>query len=173
MSEAIMEIEYPEQAKDGWSCENDQDAEWCMTQIRRAEEEKLRWKAHYKEALDSVISNCDETIFRMERFLRDYFEKVPHKHTKTEENYALPSGKLMIKAQGVDYEYDEPEVLKWLKEHNKGFIKVKESLDWAGLKETLSVVGETVADEEAEVIPCIKAVERPATFKVQLKKKEG
>ena len=51
MSEAIREIEYPEQAKEGWSCENDQDAEWCMTQIRRAEEENCGGKRTTRKPL--------------------------------------------------------------------------------------------------------------------------
>lgn len=170
MSELLNEIIPPEEAEEGWKCENDQDAEWCLTQIRRANAEKEQWKAHYKAALESINNSLDETIGRMEHFLREYFETVPHKHTKTEENYPLPSGKLMIKAQDVAYEYDEPEVIEWLKENGGRFIKVKESLDWDGLKKTLSVIGETVADDEAQIIPCIKAVERPAVFKVQVKK---
>ena len=141
-----------------------------MLQIRRAKAEKERWKEHYKAALESVTASCDETISRMEHFLHAYFLTVPHKQTKTEENYALPSGKIMIKNQETDYEYDESEVLSWLKAHGKGFIKTKESLDWDGLKKTLTVMGETVADDDAEIIPCIKAIEREPVFKVQLKK---
>lgn len=171
MSEALREIELPEEPKAGWNCENDQDAEWCLLQIRRAQAEKERWKAHYAEALKSVTAACDDTIARMEHFLMGYFKTVPHKHTKTEENYPLPSGKLMIKTQNLDFEYDESEVIKWLKENKKdSFIKTKESLDWAGLKDSLSVCGEAVADEDAVIIPCIKAVEREPVFKVQLKK---
>ena len=170
MSELLKEIEHAEEPKEGWFCENDQDAEWCLLQIRRAQAEKERWKAHYKEALASVTASCDETIARMEHFLRGYFQTVPHKRTKTEENYALPSGKIMIKTQDIAYEYDETEVMEWLKSKGKGFIKTKEELDWSGLKDTLTVMGETVADGDAEIIPCIKAIEREPVFKVQLKK---
>lgn len=169
MSE-LLDFEPAEEAKEGWYCENDQDAEWCLLQIRRAQNEKARWKEHYKAALESVTASCDDTIARMEHFLFAYFKTVPHKHTKTEENYALPSGKIMVKAQDVTYEYDEGEVMEWLKAKGKGFIKTTESLDWSGLKETLTVMGETVADGDAEIIPCIKAVEREPVFKVQLKK---
>lgn len=167
MSELLKPAEEP---KDGWTCETDQDAEWCLLQIRRAQAEKERWKAHYKAALDSVTASCDATIARMESFLMEYFATVPHKHTKTEENYSLPSGKLMIKAQNTAFEYDEQDVIKWLKANGKGFVKTKESLDWDGLKETLSVIGDTVADEDGEIIPCINAIEREPVFKVQLKK---
>ena len=170
MSELLREIELPEEAKEGWECKNDQDAEWCLLQIRRAMAEKERWKAHYKAALESVNASCDETISNMEHFLLVYFQNVPHKHTKTEENYALPSGKIMMKNQNTSFDYDEDEVIKWLKDHKKGFVKTKETLDWDGLKNTLSVIGETVADADGKIIPCIKAIEHEPAFKVQLKK---
>ena len=170
MSEMLKEIEHPEEAKEGWFCANDQDAEWCLLQIRRAEAEKKRWKEHYKEALESITASCDATIGRMEHFLHAYYLTVPHKKTKTEENYALPSGKIMVKTQNVTFEYDESELIEWLKSKKKGFVKTKESLDWESLKDTLTVIGETVADDDAEIIPCIKAVEHDPVFKVQLKK---
>ena len=168
MSELLNEL--PEEREESWRCESDQDAEWCILQIKRANAEKERWKAHYKAALDSVNASCDATIANMEHFLLEYFKTVPHKITKTEENYALPSGKIMMKSQDISYEYDEDEVISWLKEHGKRFIKTKESLDWDGLKRTLTVIGDTVADDDAQVIPCIKVEEREPVFKVQIKK---
>ena len=170
MSELLKDLEPAEEAEEGFVCDNDQKAEWCLLQIKRAQAEKERWKAHYKAALDSITASCDETIGRMEMYLHGYFKTVPHKRTKTEENYALPSGKIMIKAQDVTYEYNESEVIAWLKDHKKGFIKTTESLDWDTLKKTLTVMGETVADADAEIIPCIKAIEREPVFKVQVKK---
>ena len=171
MSEPAMELIHAEEAAEGWKCENDQDAEWCLLQIKRANSEKDFWKAHYKAAQDSVNMSCDETIGRMEHFLKEYFDRIPHKKTKTEENYALPSGKLMMKAQNTTYERDDDEVIQWLKDNKKPeFIKTKEALDWESLKETLTVIGETVADADGQIIPCIKAVDHDPAFKVQIKK---
>ena len=168
MSEILKE--YAEEPEEGFVCDSDQKAEWCILQIKRAQAERERWKAFYKEAMDKANLACDNTIGLMEGFLSDYFRTVPHKVTKTEENYALPGGKLLIKKQDATFEYDEGEVIEWLKANGKGFVKTKESLDWDGLKRTLTVVGETVADDDAEVIPCIRAVEREPVFRVQLKK---
>ena len=171
MSELLKDIEPVEEPEAGFVCDDDQKAEWCLLQIRRAQAEKERWKAHYKAALDSVTASCDETIGRMEMFLHGYFKTVPHKRTKTEENYPLPSGKIMMKAQNTSFDYDEETVIAWLKEHKGGqFVKVKEALDWDGLKSTLNVMVETVADEDAQIIPCITAEEHEPVFKVQLKK---
>lgn len=171
MSELLNEIEPVEEVEEGFVCDDDQKAEWCLLQIKRANAEKDRWKAHYKAALENITATCDETISRMEMFLHGYFKTVPHKKTKTEENYPLPSGKIMMKAQNTSFDYDEAELIAWLKEHKGGkFIKTKESVDWDGLKSTLTVIGETVADDDAQIIPCITAEEHEPVFKVQLKK---
>ena len=169
MSELRKEI--PEERDESWVCENDQDAEWCISVIRQKQAEKEFWKAYYKKALDSVNATCDESIGRMEMFLRQYFNTVPHKVTKTQENYPLPSGKLVYKAQDVDFDRDDAAIIKHL--HANGgekYIKVTESLDWQGLKSTVSVLGEIVADENGAIIPGIKAIERPNVFKVEIKK---
>lgn len=163
--------ETPEEREEGWECLNDQDAEWCMSVIRQKQAEKEFWKAYYKKALDSVNATCDESIGRMEMFLHRYFDSVPHKATKTQENYPLPSGKLVFKRQDPEFERDDEMIITFLKENGGGkYIKVKESLDWDGLKKSVTVVGEIVADETGTIIPGIKAVERPDVFKVELKK---
>lgn len=152
---------------------DDQTAEWCMEQIRNAKEEKDKWKAFYDDRYQRVCETCDLTIANMEAMLQTYFESVPHKVTKTQENYALPSGKLVIKKQEPEYQREDAEVIEWLKEHGgERFIKTKETLDWNELKRTLTVMGETVADADGQVIPCITAVERPDAFKVELKKEK-
>ena len=170
MSELLKELEPAEEPKEGFFVVDDQKAEWCLLQIRRAKEEKERWKAHYKAALESVTAACDETIGRMEQLLHAYFLIVPHKKTKTEENYPLPSGKIMMKAQNTTFDYDDDELIAWLKANKGGqFVKVKEAVDWDGLKASLSVMGETVADSDGEIIPCITAEEHDPVFKVQVK----
>ena len=168
MSE-IREIENEELGY--FKVEDDQTAEWCMTQIRNANEEKAKWQAFYEDRYQKVCESCDLTIANMEAMLRVYFDSVPHKVTKTQENYALPSGKLVVKRQEPEYTRNDEEVIEWLKANGgERFVKTKETLDWAGLKKTLSVMGESVADEGGQVIPCITAEERPDVFKVELKK---
>lgn len=152
---------------------DDQMAEECMQQIRAHQDEKAKWKKFYEERIQSVNDTCDFEIARLTMLLMEYFGTVPHKVTKTQENYALPSGKLVTKKQDPEYERDDTELLAWLKENGgTAFIKTKESVDWAGLKGTLTIMGETVADANGKVIPCIKAVDRPDVFKVELKKED-
>lgn len=150
---------------------SDQMAEECLLLIRAKEEEKKKWVDFYKERCKAVQESIDMDIAQLTVDLRLYFETVPHKVTTTQENYALPSGKLVFKQQSPEFHRDDSEVISWLKENGlENFIKVKESLDWDALRKTLCVVGETVADESGRVIPSITAEERPNVFKVELKK---
>lgn len=147
---------------------DDSVAEWAIRQKLNAEAEKAKWKAHYDTMYARIAATCDATIANMEHYLREYFDTVPHKVTDTQESYRLPSGKLVIKHQECEFERDDAEVIKWLKANGgEKFIKTKETLDWAGLKKSLSVMSETVADNHGVIIPCIKAVERPDVFKIE------
>lgn len=166
MSEILKEIETEEEFR----VENDQTAEWCLQKIREAQTDMEKWLAFYEQRKETVKADTANRIAFFEHHLREYFDTVPHKVTKTQESYALPSGKIVVKQQEPEYERDDESVLAWLKENGgEKFVKVKESLDWAGLKKTLTVCGETVADENGEIIPGIKAVEREPVFKVEVK----
>ena len=163
MTEVLTEIEKPER----FVIDDDQKAEWALEQIRNAEEEKERWRDHFKEQMARINETCDLTINNMKEMLRDYFATVPHKVTKTEESYRLPSGKLVIKKQAAEFDYDDNELIDWLEKNKPGqYIKTKKVVDWIGLKKTLTVVGEIVADDSGEIIPCIKVNERPDVFTI-------
>ena len=177
MSEALKDIMIPDEDHFGKvvfrPITNDQEADLYLQKIKEAEESKKEWKAFYKERADAMTAECDSNISNMKAMLNSYFDKVPHKVTATQENYALPSGKLVFKKQNNDFEYEESEVIKWLEANGgEGFVKVKKSLDWASLKETLLVVGDTVADENGSVMP-IKAIEKEPVFTVELKRKQN
>lgn len=150
---------------------DDQTADWAIRQIRRCEAKKAEWKAFYDERYKAMCYDLDLTIANMESLLQSFFATVPHKVTPTQENYALPSGKLVIKQQEPDYERDDEKVIEWLRSHKgERFIRIKEALDWNKFKHTLTVAGETVADSNGEIIPGIKAIERGDAFKVEFKK---
>ena len=169
------EVSEDEEFRKHFVIEDDQTAEWCMNEIRKANAEKEKWKKFYDERYQIVCNDADRTIANMESILQTYFEKVPHKVTDTQENYTLPSGKLVFKKQAPEYQRNDDDVIKWLHENASSpsdFIKTKETLNWAEMKKHVTVMGDTVADEDGQIIPCIKVVERPDVFKVELKKEE-
>ena len=136
--------------------QNDDEAEECIKAIRDA------------EALQTIADASQRIIENNTARLEAYFDTLPHKVTKTQESYPLPSGKLVRKHRDPEFVRNDDELLSWLHENNgEKYIKIKESPDWAGLKKTLTVMGETVVDENGEIIPCIKATERPDEFKVE------
>ena len=148
--------------------ENDDQAEECIKAIRDAEADVEFWKNYYTEALQKIKNASQQIIDSNTAMLEAYFDTLPHKKTKTQESYPLPSGKLVRKHQEPEFSRNDDELLSWLHENNgSDFIKIKETVDWAGLKKTLTVIGETVVDENGEIIPCISATDRPDVFKVE------
>ncbi len=167
----------PEWAKDeetGFLVDDDQKADWCLRKIREANEERERWKRFYEEAMARVNASCDSTIAFMEGKLWDYFGMIPHKESKTQSSYQLPGGKLVYKHQAPEFEREDDALIPWLKENGRGgFVKVKESLDWAGLKKTLKVAeggdAPVMVTEDGEIVPGITVTKRPDIFKVEVK----
>lgn len=149
---------------------DDKSAEWCIRKIREARAEKQRWAEYYREQQRKIDQEADGTISYFEALLADYFDSVPHKRTKTQESYQLPGGKLVRKQQAPEYQRDETALLPWLKENAPALVKVTESADWAALKKQLVIApdGETVATEDGEIVPGVKAVQRPDVFRVEM-----
>lgn len=154
---------------------DDKSAEWCIRKIREARAEKQRWAEYYREQQRKIDQEADGTISYFEALLADYFESVPHKRTKTQESYQLPGGKLVRRQQAPEYQRDEASLLPWLKENAPALVKVTESADWAALKKQLVIApdGETVATEDGEIVPGVKAIQRPEVFRVEMKEETG
>lgn len=149
--------------------DDDQKAEWCLQKIKEAKADKDFWKRFYEERLQTVNETADATISQMESMLMEYFKTVPHKKTPTQENYPLPSGKLVCKKQEPRYERNDDEIIAWLKKNGGQHVKVTEEVDWSALKKELSVVGDQMATEDGEVVPGIKVIPREDAFKVEVK----
>lgn len=154
---------------------DDKSAEWCIRKIREARAEKQRWAEYYREQQRKIDQEADGTIGYFEALLADYFDMVPHKRTKTQESYQLPGGKLVRKQQASEYQRDEAALLPWLKENAPALVKVTEAADWAALKNQLVIApdGETVATEDGEIVPGVKAIQRPEVFRVEMKEETG
>ena len=154
---------------------DDKAAEWCIRKIREAQNEKQRWRDYYAEQQRKIDQEADNSIGYFEALLADYFDSVPHKRTKTQESYQLPGGKLVRRQQAPEYQRDEAALLPWLRVNAPDLIKVTEAADWAALKKRLIIApdGETVATEGGEIVPGVKAVQRPEVFRVETKEETG
>lgn len=166
----MSEIVNPAYETEAFVIDSDQKADWALRKIAEAENDSKKWVEYYQAQIEIIKAQTAESTANLKAMLQHYFDTVPHKTTKTTESYPLPSGKLVFKAQAPEYERDEEKVIEWLKKTNgTEFIKVKESLDWAGLKKTVTVLEDKVITEDGEVIPGIKAIPRDPVFTVEIK----
>ena len=183
--EEMFDEEIPFTEEDRFHIDDDKTAEWAINQIREAEAEKAKWKKFYDERYQVICNECDLTIANMKSLLQSYLEKVPHKVTKTEESYTLPSGKIYLKKQDPDFDFKgNKKFLEWLHENKMtDFIKTTEEPKWGDFKKKLAkdpegnfAVIETeeglmAVTTDGEPIP-VKVTLKPAEFKVQLNKED-
>ena len=152
----------------GFKVTDDASAEWCLKKIMEAKADVQRWSEFYAEQMKKVKEAADSSIAYFEEKLEEYFESVPHKATKTQESYTLPSGKLVLKQQQPEYAINDDELIPWLKQNTLGYVKVKEIADWAALKKIVTVAGSNVVTREGEIIPGVSVAQRPDVFKVEV-----
>jgi Bacteriophage Mu Gam like protein. len=176
INEQLDELGHEQTGESGFVIDDDEKAEWALAKIReeRAEAQRIinvceTMIQKYEEKIQAVKNRLPQRTAFLESKLMEYFEKVPHKKTKTMEKYELPSGVLKKKYPAPEFKRDEDKLLQWLKERNMTeYVKVKESPDWAEFKKSIKIVGDKVVDENGEIVDGITIVERPAEFIVEV-----
>lgn len=153
---------------------DDSTAEWCIKKIKEAQTNKKMWEAHYKAQMERVNTQTQQTVDYFTARLAEYFGLVPHKATKTQESYSLPSAKLIQKKQQPEYKVEDAELVAWLEANQmEDMIKVKKSADWASLKKSVTVAGEHVCTEDGEIVPGVTVTERPEKFEIKMEESEN
>ena len=123
--------------------QDDQGAEWALKKIRESREEQAKWSDFYRTRLDQVMTQTQETIDYMEGLLRQYFASVPHRVTKGgTEKYALPSGELICKPAGIDYQRDDKALLDWCEANLPEAVKVTRKASWEDVKKYIKETGD-------------------------------
>lgn len=154
-------------ASEGWTIEDDSQAEWAMRKIEEAQAEYERWKTYYADSLAKIKAKTDNTVNFMTVKLAEYFRTVPHKETKTQEKYALPSGELILKKAKTIWVHDDEALLPWLKDNGiADCIKVTEAVSWANLKKRLAQTPDGIIYDAAtgSVCDAVKAVTTEPEF---------
>ena len=176
MSELLKE-ENP--IRERFNVDNDMKAEWCLNKIRtvRAEQQRetdelARQMKFYMDQMEIINKRADEEVAFFESMLQPYFssriDEGFAKSTKTQVTYKLPTGKLILKKQAPDFQRNNADLLSWLKKNRPEFVKVEESPNWADLKKTVKIVGESVSTADGEIIPGVKVIEREDKFEVEV-----
>lgn len=155
------------ESRERFAIENDEQAEWAIRKIKEARENAAMWKAYYAEQTRKINEANDATIIHMESLLAAYFMNVPHKQAKTQESYPLPSGKLVMKKEKLDFEVTDG-LLDWLKANAPEKVRVKEEPNLAELRKAVTVAEDGVyLTETGEKIIGLKPVLKPQEFKVE------
>lgn len=163
MSELLMN------ETEGFVIDTDAKAGWALDKIREARADRDRWVKWYEDKIKEITEQTDFNTLTLERMLAEYFASVPHKKTKTQESYALPGGKLVMKTQNPEYKRDDKAVIDWLKANGQQqFVKTKEELDWAGLKNATAVFEGHIVTEDGEIVPGVEVISRPEKFIVEV-----
>ena len=151
--------------------DNDQKAEWAARKIREARQDTQKWTEYYERQLSAIRRANEETEAYFAAMLADYFGTVPHKATKTQESYSLPSCKLVLKAQQPEFNRDEAVLCDYLdKKGRDDLVKITRRADWAALKKTIKVMEDgTCVDANGEVVEGVQAFSRQPEFKVEMK----
>lgn len=159
---------------------DDKTADLALTQIREAEEERDRLITLAQERIQELTDQiegfkkkCDNDTRYLRSGLAMYFETVkPSTDTKTQKTYKLLSGSLVFKKPSFKITHDDEKLLGYLKDNDGAdYIKVKETVDWAGFKKNLTVNddGEVIDTELGVVLnPEVCGIEEvPASFDIK------
>ena len=150
---------------------DDASAEWCLKRIREAEEELTMWKEHYQEQLRKMEAQTNQVVDTMTALLEEYFDKVPHHVTNTQESYALPHAKLVRKHQQPEYSIDQDVAVPYMEQNGmSAFVKTKKMVNWADLKRIVNITedGAVYNATDGEIIAGITAAHRPDVFRVEM-----
>lgn len=172
-SEMLVEDYENEENREAFKIRDDALCSWAMRKLKALEDEFLE-----KEKI------AENEISRIEKWLEDEREKTEKKKfffnnrleeyvrflmaTSDKSKVETPFGTAKIGKQQPEWQYDEDTILKFLEDENMiDYITIKKSLNKKELRK-LERVGEEVVNENGEVVPGIKVVERPDVLRVKL-----
>lgn len=177
MEERVLyDILTPEPEKDTFVIDNDSKAEWALNVIKaeKADMERLiavcqEKIAEYQQKIENFKRQYENRTSYLRSLLAQYFNNVPHKKTKTQESYQLPSGKLILKYPGPEFERDDETLVAFLEQNGyEEYIQIKKTPKWGDFKKTVVVSGENVITQDGLVVEGVKAVERAPEFVVEV-----
>jgi hypothetical protein len=129
---ADVEEEASNACKAEFSITDDNLADWAVGKIagEKAEFDRLvsvcEFKIQlYEEKMRKYRERFENKTSYLRHKLMEYFDKVPHKATKTQETYKLPSGTLKRKLEKQDYAHDDEKLIIWLKQNMPDLITEK------------------------------------------------
>lgn len=170
-----------EQEDERFVIDSDAKAEWAIRKIADEQAERDRLVGccqaeidRYKMQQESYSKRFDQRTAGLRALLREYFDTVKTRETKTQRKYELPSGGLVLKKASKAFKPDPDKLRDWL-ETNKmlDYLKFDVSPRWAMVKEQLMLTndGYILFAETGEIVPndCVILEAKPEQFEVKMK----
>lgn len=163
-----------------FTIDSDIKCEWAIKKIKEATAEADRLKAIIvaeREELDRKETEIDEKLKHETSYLKgllfEYFGKVVHKKTKTQESYKLLSGSLIYKLPTTKIaKPDDDELVKYLETNAPIYVETVKKAAWGEYKKSLSIAedGSVVDTATGEVVDFIKTEESEGSFDIKVEK---
>lgn len=161
---------------EGYEITNDVQAEMALRDVLEQNATRDRLLKAADEMISKYQAQKRALVEEFERknawntmALQNYFAKVDKHTTKTQQSYRLLSGRLLMKRQHPEYEWNEADLLGWAQDNAPEYIKevTKTSIDWAGLKKAITQNGDqAIYTETGEVLP-VTVRARPDVFVIE------
>lgn len=160
----------------GWKITTDLSADWAVRKIKEEQEEYFRLNKLAHDQIAEINMKIEDAERKMERRtsylkyrLSQYFQTVPHKETKTQEQYKLLSGALVYTKPKQSLEKEDEGLLAYLKGSGfSDYVKTEEKPMWGEFKKILTVIdGKAVNTLTGETVDAVKVVEKEGTFEVK------
>ena len=159
--------------EENFKIENDKAADWAISQIHEAENERDRLItlaqdqiADLEDRIEELTAKCDRDTAYLKSLLAEYFETVKSKETKTQKTYKLLSGTLVFKKPSIKINHNDDKLIKAL--DGTEFVEIKKSLKWGEYKKNLIISDNDVIDATTgEVIKGCTVEDVPASFTIK------
>lgn len=166
------------ESRDPFIVDTDVKAEWAIRKIKDLRAEHDRLVKVCREAIaeyQTKILHYDDAAARDEEYfaaqLAAYFQTVPHKATKTQEKYELPSGSLVLRQKPPVWNRSDSLVEELQAKALDAFLKTEPTVKWAELKDRLQVLDGTVSyvtdDGELIALESVTVTPGEAVFEVK------
>lgn len=159
----------PAEIREHWKPENDDQANWCLEKISEAKMEIMDARAFYEakkrqldQWLENTIAPYNRDCEHFEAILAGYAEEALA--GKKKRTISLPGGKFGFRKVPAKIDRDETFLLTFAESCAPEFIKVKKSVDWAGLKKTCKIDGDHMVTADGEIVPGVTVTEQPDKF---------
>jgi hypothetical protein len=154
---------------------NDYDANQAVKKVLLLRKNVDRYESVIKQEIENLKlkaaayrSQAEKTVEFYENCLKMYTLSADCETTKTGNRvYRLPDGKLCIKKQEPEFVRDDAALTEWLKAHGGAFIKTTIAPEWGEFKKHCKVQGESLIDENGEVVDGVQVKEREERFVIE------